>query len=193
MSIAEHLYAHPGAAGVANILLSLRNRTKVAWNVTACAKKVDLKGQRAVPWQRLQNVAQGRVRDQATIPVGLAIDLNRREARGQGTARHHVLRPNNLASTVEIDKVSRAYVHRANAEPGIASLDTIEVNEPLQCGFEKGRIIIAGRCSPGGPAAQDVGAEETRLAEHQRRCRRRIPHYLPPHVVRKFEPIRRGR
>src|SRR5215467_5898677 len=102
MSVAEHLYAHPRTAGVANILLSLGNRTKVAWIVAACAKKVDLKGQRAVPWQRFQNVAQGRVRDQATIPVGLAIDLNRREARGQGAARHHVLRPNNLASTVEI-------------------------------------------------------------------------------------------
>src|SRR5262249_13321341 len=115
MSVAEHLYAHPGAAGVAKILLSLGNRTKAAWKVAACAKKIDLKGQRTVPWQRLQNVAQGRVRDQATIPVGLASDLNRREARRQSAARHHVLRPNNLVSTVEIDKVSRAYVHRANA------------------------------------------------------------------------------
>src|SRR5215470_15104537 len=191
MSVTERLHPHAAAAGVANILLSLRNGVEVLGSIASRREEIDLKGERAAPRKALHYVTQRGVGDEAAIPIALAVDLDRREAWRERAAGHHVLWPNDLARIVETHKVTGAHVDCANAEPGFARVDTLEVDEPFQRRLQIRGIVIAGECGSRGPAAPDVGTEKARLAEHERRDCRRPPHRVLPDGVREIEPIRR--
>jgi len=57
----------------------------------------------SAPRLAVHDPLQGRVRDQPTVPVMLAFDLDRREAWRQRAARHDVLGPDRVRGRVEID------------------------------------------------------------------------------------------
>src|SRR6516164_3464092 len=81
VSVAECLHPHPGAAGIPNILFTLRNRVEARRKFAWRGEYVDLKSKRAVPRQRLQDVPQRRVRDEAAVPVEFTVDFDRGKAR----------------------------------------------------------------------------------------------------------------
>ena len=64
----------------------------------------------------LDDPFQGRVGDQAAIPIVLAIDLDGGKAGRQRSARHDVLGPDRVGVAVEIDEIARPDVDRARAK-----------------------------------------------------------------------------
>ena len=80
----------------------------------------------------LQHVMQGRVGDEAAVPVGLLVDHDRREARRQGAARHDVLGADLLLGGVEILHIAGAHLHRAHAQAHGAGIQQIEIDELVQ-------------------------------------------------------------
>ena len=78
---------------------------------------------------------------------------------------------------IEIDEIAAAHIDGADAESHFAGVDAVEVDEALQGGLERPRIIEA-RCFRGAigvqPARELARQKEVRRAVHQRQGRTRL-------------------
>ena len=73
----------------------------------------------------------------------LAVDLHGRKARGQCAAGHDVLHADLVGLVVEIDGVSGAHIHRANAQSDFLPVDAIEIDQPFQCRLQRLGVVVA--------------------------------------------------
>ncbi len=133
------------AARILDFLLAHRDLGHGARQDAARAPQIDLEGERVARRTALEHPAQRCVRDQAAVPVVLALDLDRRKGRRQGAARHHVLGADAVGGVVEIDEVSGRHVDRTDAEARLAGVDPIEIDQPLEGRLQRRRIVVAGR------------------------------------------------
>ena len=113
----------PGPAGEADVLLALGRVDQGPGHRSARGEQVDLEDHEVAPALLVEDVLQRRVRDEAAVPVGLALDLDRREARRQGAGGHDVLRADPVAPGVEVGEVAGADVDGADAEAGRPRVD----------------------------------------------------------------------
>src|SRR5260370_22381715 len=110
----EQIGARTGSAGVTDLLLPRHPFEHVARKLAACAPQVDLEGHGVAPRLLLDHPLQGRVRDEAAVPVVLAFDLDGGKTGWQRAARHDVLGADRVRRAVEIDKMARARFGRPN-------------------------------------------------------------------------------
>ena len=140
---------------ILDFLLAHHDLGQIARNLAARAPEIHLKGQRVLARALLDHPLQRRVRDEASVPVELALDLDRRKAGRKRAARHHVLGSDRMRFVVEVDEIAGAHVHRADAEAHLAGIDPVEVDKPLEralqeLGFVKARgLKSAVRVQPG--------------------------------------------
>ena len=95
----------------------------VARQLAARAPQVDLEGQRVLARRGVEHPLQRRVGDDAAVPVILAVDLGRREARRQRAAGDDMRRADLVRGAVEIDEVAGPDVDCADAEAHLARID----------------------------------------------------------------------
>ena len=96
-----------------------RHFGKAAWELTSRAPEINLENER-VRWPLLRHCdpKKGRIRHEPSIPVVLALDLDRRKGGRQRATRHYMLRLDDLGRRVEIDQVSAPHIDGAEAEAG---------------------------------------------------------------------------
>ena len=75
----------------------------------------------------------------------LAIDFDRRKARRQRATRHDMLGSNCMRGAVEIDKIAGPDIDGTRAEPRHTGVETIKIDQPLQCRLERARVVDARR------------------------------------------------
>jgi hypothetical protein len=97
----------------------------------------------------------------------LAIDFHGGKARRQRAAGKDVLRPDLDLRIVKVYKISRPDVYGSDAEANFLRIDAIEIHMPFQCGFERVRIVVAGRCAAKPPVGRLSRREEVCLAQKQ--------------------------
>jgi hypothetical protein len=111
---------------------------------------------------------QRSVRDEASIPVEFALDLDGRKAGRKRSACHHVLGSDRMRFIVEIDEIASAHVHCADAQAHLARIDAVEIDQPLEralqeFGFVKARGFRgAVRVKPGSRLPKGKKARGTR-------------------------------
>ena len=93
----------------------------------------------------VEHVVERRVRDEAAVPVMLAVDLDRRKSWRQCARGHDVLRADLLFRVVEIGEVAGAHVHRADAEAHVLLVDEVEVDQPRQRLAQRRGVVVADR------------------------------------------------
>ena len=130
-----------GAAGILDVFLPLRDVEQGLRHLALRAPQIDLEHQGVVAGMPAQHLRQGRVRHQAAVPVELAVDFHRREARRQRARGHDVLGTQAHFGAVEHHLVARAYIHRAHADAGLAAVEPVEVDQPRE-GFAQRRGVI---------------------------------------------------
>ena len=171
------------AARILDFLLAHHDVGQIAGNLAARAPEIHLKGQRVLARALLNDPLQRRVRDEASVPVELALDLDRRKAGRKRSARHHVLGSDRMRFVVEVDEIAGAHVHRADAEAHLAGIDPVEVDKPLEralqeLGFVEARgLKSAVRVQPGSGlpkrekarGARDEGVGRAQLVEERAR------------------------
>ncbi len=159
----QRIGVHARAAGVHDVLLALRHFRERGGHGPPCAEQVHLQHhQRARAGMHVEHVLQRRVRHHAAVPVVFAVDVHRREPRGQGAAGHDVLGADRLLGAVEVHRIAGAHVDGAHAEPHLAVVDAVEIDQPLQRALEGAGVVVAGH---GGGGAQQQGGVQARLEE----------------------------
>jgi hypothetical protein len=133
-----------GAAGVTDLLLPRHHLEHVARKLATSAPQVDLEGHGVAPRLLLDHPLQGRVRDEAAVPVVLAFDLDRGKTGRQRAARHDVLGADRVRRAVEIDEIAGAHVDRPDAETCDASIQAVEIHQMLERALEIFGVIEAG-------------------------------------------------
>src|SRR6185295_17701139 len=102
-----------------------------------------------------------------TVPIVLALDLDRREAGRERSARHYVLRSDRMRSVVEVDEIAGANVHSADTEPHLTGVDPVEVDKPLERAFQQLGLVEArslestARVEPGSRLPESEKARRT--------------------------------
>jgi hypothetical protein len=156
------------ATRILDFLLAHHDVGQVARNLAARAPEVHLKGQRVLAAVLLDDPLQRRIRDEASVPVELALDLHRRKAGRKRSARQHVLGPDRMRFIVEVHEIAGAHIHRADTEAHLAGIDPVEVDKPLERalqepGFVKARgLKSAVRVQPGSGLPKREKARGTR-------------------------------
>ena len=80
----------------------------------------------------LEDMLQRRVGDQAAVPVIVGADLDHRQRRRQGAARHDVLRDDFGLRAVEIDEVAVPHVDRADGVAHRRAVEEVEIDQAEQ-------------------------------------------------------------
>src|SRR6476620_4746093 len=114
--IAKSIRASLRPAGITNILVALVHFIEFSRQPTLGLEHVDLKRQATAAWRIVQYVLQRRVGAEPTVPIVLAVDLDRWEAWRQCAARHDGLGAHCNFCTVEIDELSGPHIDRTNAQ-----------------------------------------------------------------------------
>src|SRR4029077_2064207 len=83
-------------------------------------------------------------------PVELTVDLDRWKARRQRAAGHHVLGLDGTVVGIEVDEIAAAHVHSADAEPHLAGVEVIEIDQTFERAAQLARVIVAGRLDRSG-------------------------------------------
>jgi hypothetical protein len=147
------------------------------------AERVGHSGARRMAWALLDDPLQRGVRDEAAVPIEFALDLNRRKAGRKRSTRYHVLGSDRMLLIIEVDEIAGAHVDRTDAEPHLAGIDPVEVDQPLQraiqnLGFVKTRgLETPVRVQPGSGLpkrekagrAREEGGSRTKLVEERPR------------------------
>jgi hypothetical protein len=82
--------------------------------------------------------------EQSSIPILLAVDLDRRKARWQGPTSHDVLGADRDFLAVEISKMTGPHIDRTNAQPHVLDVvDPIEIDQSLQRSLERRSLVVA--------------------------------------------------
>src|SRR5262249_39240206 len=77
-----------GTTGILDFLLAHRDLGQTAGKLAARVPEIDLEGEGILPGPALDQPPERRVRDQAAVPVVLALDLDGGKAGRQRAARH---------------------------------------------------------------------------------------------------------
>ncbi|HZZ66991.1 MAG TPA: hypothetical protein VFE18_02355 [Phenylobacterium sp.] len=182
----------PRPAGIADVLLALAGVLHRAGKRTAGAEQIDLVDVQVFQLRLVEDVFQRGVGDQSAVPVPLAIDLDGRQAGRQGAGGHDVRRPDLLVLVVEVGEVAGADVDRAYAEARRPGVDPVEVDQALERGPERGRVVVAQLL--GAPGQQErrygAGREEPRHARSHGPADARITQGRTE-LVQGAEPARR--
>src|SRR5262249_62346189 len=120
------------ATRILDFLLARHDVGQIAGKLAAGAPEIDLKGQRVLAGALVKDPLQRWVRDEASVPVEFALDLDRRKAKRKGSARHHVLGSDRMCCVIEVDEIASAHVRRADTEAHVTGIDPIEVDKPLE-------------------------------------------------------------
>src|SRR5262245_57610353 len=149
LCVPVEVYSRPRAAREADLLRPHVGIEKIAWQLPPCVPEIDLEGERVSPRPAIEHPLQGRVGNEATIPIILAIDLGGRKAGWQRAAGDDMRRGDPMGGGIEIDEITGPHVDRADAQARAATIDTIKVNEALKRGLQRRYIIVADRVSTG--------------------------------------------
>src|SRR5271157_3911576 len=101
-------------ARVLDVLGALQYLVEVLRQRAPGAEQVDLRDQGIESGRIVEHIPQRRVGHDAAVPVVVALDDDRRQARWQRPAGHDVFRTDCLPLTVEIDRVAGVDVDRAD-------------------------------------------------------------------------------
>src|SRR5262249_51210389 len=126
-----HVYSRPRAAREADLLRPHVGIEKIAWQLALRVPEIDLEGERVSPRPAIEHPLQGRVGNETTIPIVLAIDLRGREARRQRAAGDDMCGSDPVGGGVEIDEIPAAHVDRADTQARAAGIDAIKVDQAL--------------------------------------------------------------
>src|SRR6516164_6561962 len=141
-----HVGAVDRSARIQNILQSRENLRNILRELAGRSPEIHLEGERVR--QALSGEPfQGRVRDDAAIPIVFAVDFDRGKPRRQRAARHHMLGPNDIRRGVEIDQLTTSRIDTAEAETDVVAfrVDEVEIYEALERRLERRRIVKARR------------------------------------------------
>ena len=121
--------------------------------------------QRIPAWIVVEHSFRRRVRQDAPIPIELAVDPHGGKGRRQRARRHHMLHRQFAVAAVEIAHFAGADMSRADRETRRAAIGQIEIDELVQRLLERNGRIIAGvigtqRIGIAG-MRQRIGPEET--------------------------------
>ena len=121
----------------------------------------------------LEHLLERRVGHESSIPIGLAVDLDRRKSRRQRAARHHVVGADLLIIGVEILQVAGEHLDRADAEAHRSGIQKVEIDKLEQSVSERSRVVDADRFSRSLRAQHGRGDARREEARHARqRCER---------------------
>ena len=138
-------------AGKADVLLALGRLGQGRRHLAARREQVDLEDQAAPPPRLVEHVLQRRVGDDAAVPVELAVDLDRREARRQGAAGHDVARIEATGiAGVEVPEVAVPDVDRADRETHASRIEEVEIDQRFQRLLQRLGVVVADRAQRAG-------------------------------------------
>ena len=101
--------------------------------------------QRIAPGIVVEHRLHRRVRQDAAIPVELAIDADGRERRRQRAGRHDMAGARAACPAVEVAHLAGAHIGGADCQAGRASVDPVEIDQLVQRRLERRRRIIRRR------------------------------------------------
>src|SRR6516164_1839451 len=133
------------SARIQNILQLSEDLRNILRELAGRSPEIHLEGERVR--QALSGEPfQGRVRDDAAIPIVFAIDFDRGKPRRQCAARHHMLGSDDVRRGVEIDQLTTSRIDAAEAETDVVAfrVDEVEIYEPLERGL-KHRCVVETR------------------------------------------------
>lgn len=168
VQLPQCIRTRPRSAGIADVLVPLGNLVQIPGQAAAGREKVHLEDEMATARIILDHVLQRRIRYQATVPIVLSVYFHGGKARRQSAAREDVLRPYLDLRIVEIREIARPDVYGPDAEANFSGINAVEIDEPLQCGFQRARVVVAGWRVAEPPVGRLSRREEVRLAERQR-------------------------
>ena len=134
------------AAGIQDLLHSSHDLRNILRELAGRSPEIHLEGERvrqAVSGEPFQ----GRVRDDAAIPIVFTVDFDRGKPRRQRAARHYMLGPDDIHRRVEIDQLTTSRIDGAEAETDVMAfrVDEVEIYEALERRLEQRRIVEARR------------------------------------------------
>src|SRR5262249_5338221 len=158
------------AAGIDDLLLPYLDCDHVLRQFAARIPKVDLEGERVAPRARAEHPFERRIRDQAAVPKIPVADLGRRETRRQRARGGNMFESDLVRGVVEIGEIAAAHLDRAHTKAHIAGIDTVEIDQTLECRTQRRVVVIARSLRtarrPNGRRWQ-ARHEEIRRAEQQ--------------------------
>src|ERR1700730_3592353 len=84
------------AARIADLLFPRDDVEHVAGEIALCVPEIDLEGEGVLARLGIDHPLQGWIRNEAAVPILLALDLDRRKTGRQRAAGHDVLRPDRV-------------------------------------------------------------------------------------------------
>ena len=108
-------------------------------------KRVHLEDEMATARVILDHVLQRRIGYQAAVPLVLSISFHGGKAWRQSAAREDVLRPYLGLRIIEVREIACPDVHGSDAEANFSGINAVEIDKPLQCGFQRARVVVADR------------------------------------------------
>src|SRR5262249_23728902 len=134
------------SARIQNILQSSEDLRNILRDLARRSPEIHLEGER-VRQSLSGEPFQGRVRDDAAIPIVFAVDFDRGKPRRQRAARHYMLGPDGVRRGVEIDQLTTSRIDTAEAETDVVAfrVDEVEIYEALERRLERRRIVKARR------------------------------------------------
>src|SRR5262245_18921811 len=145
LCVLVQVYSRPGAARKADLLRPHVGIEKIAWQFTQCVPEIDLERERVSPRPVVEHPLQGRVGNETTIPIVLAIDLCGRKARRQRAAGDDMGGGDPVDGGIEIDEIPGPHVDRVDTQARAAGIDAIKVDQALERGLQRRYIIVADR------------------------------------------------
>src|SRR5258707_10015207 len=115
----------------------------------------------------LDHVLQRRIGYQAAVPIVLSVYFHGGKAGRQSAAREDVLRPYLDLRIIEVREIACPDVYGSDVEANFSGINAVEIDKPLQCGFQPARVVVAGPRVAEPPVGRLSRCEEGRLAEHQ--------------------------
>ena len=133
------------AAGILQILLPVHHLQNGIRLGAVGVPHVDGEDDRAPSREVVKHGLDGRIREDAAVPVEFAIDPHRRKCGRQGAGRHNVTDVDRLVAAVEIPHLRRADIGGADRQPRPRAPQSLEVYEFFERATQRhGRIIAGG-------------------------------------------------
>src|SRR5262245_25499897 len=107
--------------------MPLQGPGKIGRHGVLAAEEIDLDHEELSLTTRVEDVLEGRVGDDTSVPVRDAADENRRKSRRQRAARHDVLGSDALPCTVEVDGLAAFDLDRTDRETHRARVEQFEI------------------------------------------------------------------
>src|SRR5258708_22848215 len=151
------------SAGIADVLVPLGNLVQIPGQGAAGRKKVHLEDEMATARVILDDVLQRRIGYQAAVPIVLSVDFHGGKARRQSAAREDVLRLYFDLRIIEVREIACPDIYGSDAEANFSEINAVEIDKPLQCGFQRARVVVAGRRVAEPPVGRLSLAEQQRM------------------------------